>query len=52
MDDLVLAEAALQAACGKGYFRGGFLQNRAIAAVVSLAKYNLLCAPISKAVLS
>ena len=51
MDDLKIAEAARQVACGKGYFGNGVRQGLVVVMVVSLAKYNLLCAPTSKAVL-
>ena len=52
MDDCLIAEAARQVARGKGYFGDGIGQSRVVVMVVSLAKYNLLCAPTSKAVLS
>lgn len=51
MDDSEIAEAARQVACGKGYFGSDVWQSRVVVMVVSLAKYNLLCAPTSKAVL-
>ena len=50
INDPVVAEAARQIACGKGYFVRDFLQNRVVVAVVSLTKYNLLCISLSKAV--
>lgn len=52
MNDREIAEAARQVACGKGYFGSDVWQSRVVVMVVSLAKYNLLCAPTSKAVLS
>ena len=51
LNDQVIAEAARQVACGKGYFGSNIWQSRVVLMVVSLAKYNLLCAPTSKAVL-
>lgn len=51
MNDSEIAEAARQVACGKGYFWSDVGQRLVVVMVVSLAKYNLLCAPTSKAVL-
>lgn len=51
MNDLEIAEAARQVACGKGYFGSDIWQCREAAMVVNLAKYNLLCVSLSKAVL-
>jgi hypothetical protein len=50
MNDLVIPKAARKIACSKGYFGRNFLQCRVVVVVVSLTKYNLLCASLSKAV--
>ena len=49
--DLEIAKTACQVACGKGYFGCNCRQCRKAVTVVSLTKYNLLCASLSKAVL-
>ena len=51
MDNHVVAEAARQVVCGKGYFGKDVWQNLVAIMVVNLVEYNLLYTPTSKAVL-